>query len=216
MTPKRFIEKILNRIDVKICFPLLAKHRRNKLKSTDFTIISNNCWGGKCYEYFDLPKKTPTVGGYFFAEDYIRFCKNLKYYLSKKLEIIPAQSSKYYDELAAKEETDVPVGRLDDVEIIFLHYQDTDELVKKWERRISRINWDRIILKFSYQNKCSDELIKEFLEIKEFPKFCLVGEKVTGHRDEIVFGRHQGKETVDEMENFNWYVNPTTLINDRL
>ena len=28
----------------------LADYRRKQLKSTDFTIISNNCWGGMIYE----------------------------------------------------------------------------------------------------------------------------------------------------------------------
>lgn len=34
---------------------LLAEHRRNKLKNTDFSIISNNCWGGQYIEGMDCP-----------------------------------------------------------------------------------------------------------------------------------------------------------------
>ena len=29
-----------------------AKQRRAELKQTDFTIISNNCWGGMIYERY--------------------------------------------------------------------------------------------------------------------------------------------------------------------
>ena len=38
-----------------------ADYRKKKLKSTDFTIISNNCWGGMIYESYNLPKESPTV-----------------------------------------------------------------------------------------------------------------------------------------------------------
>mgnify|MGYP003224280895 CR=1 FL=1 len=36
----------------------LADWRKKQLKSTDFTIISNNCWGGMIYESYNLPKDT--------------------------------------------------------------------------------------------------------------------------------------------------------------
>ncbi len=39
-----------------------AKLRRKALRFTDFTIISNNCWGGMIYESYNLPKQSPTVG----------------------------------------------------------------------------------------------------------------------------------------------------------
>lgn len=216
MTVKRFVEKVCNKIDLKFVVPALAKIRKRKLKNTDFTIISNNCWAGRCYEYFDMPKLSPTIGAYFFAEDYVKFCKNLMFYLSQKMIIISAKESKHYESLIAKGESDVLIGKLNDVEIVFLHYHDKDIVLQKWERRVSRINPEHIILKFSYQNNCTDELIKEFLDIQDFPKFCLVGEKITGNTDEIFFSRHDGKITVDETENFNWFVDPITLINDRL
>ena len=37
----------------------LANHRKKHLKSTDFTILSNNCWGGMIYESYNLPKESP-------------------------------------------------------------------------------------------------------------------------------------------------------------
>ena len=53
-------EKIVHKITRKL-YPKLAKYRRKKINNTDFTIISNNCWGGICYEYFGLPKESTTV-----------------------------------------------------------------------------------------------------------------------------------------------------------
>ena len=63
----------------------LADWRKKQLKSTDFTIISNNCWGGMIYESYNLPKESPTVGMFFMAKDYIEFLSDLKGYIGGKL-----------------------------------------------------------------------------------------------------------------------------------
>lgn len=46
---------------------LFADIRRKGLENTDFTIISNNCWGGMVYESYNLPKQSPTVGLFYEA-----------------------------------------------------------------------------------------------------------------------------------------------------
>ena len=57
---------------------------KRSVKSRDFTIISNNCWAGRVYQYLDMPYLTPTAGLYFFAPDYIKFVSDLKKYLDGK------------------------------------------------------------------------------------------------------------------------------------
>lgn len=59
---------------------LFTKHRTKQLVNKQFTIISNNCWGGMIYESYNLPKESPTVGLFFMADDYINFLKHLKEY----------------------------------------------------------------------------------------------------------------------------------------
>lgn len=44
------IERSIRKIKNNIVWPLTASIRRKKLNNTDFTIISNNCWGGCVYE----------------------------------------------------------------------------------------------------------------------------------------------------------------------
>ena len=39
------LERIAHKVDEKT-IPLFADSKRAKLNNTDFTIISNNCWGG--------------------------------------------------------------------------------------------------------------------------------------------------------------------------
>ena len=50
-----------------IYIPLTGKWRGRKLKNRDFTIISNNCWGGTVYEAHNLQKQSPTVGLFYRA-----------------------------------------------------------------------------------------------------------------------------------------------------
>lgn len=44
---------------------ILGPIRRHSLNRTDFTIISNNCWGGVVYEYYGL-KKCHLLSGCIF------------------------------------------------------------------------------------------------------------------------------------------------------
>ena len=149
------LERILHKAEEKTR-PMLAPIRRMKLKDTDFTIISNNCWGGVCYEYFGLQKQSPTVGMYFFADEYIRFLSDIKHYLSTRIAFINASESRYADELAKRGQMNIPIGVLDDVEIVMLHYKDKAVAEEKWCRRVERINWINMIYKFSYMNGCKD------------------------------------------------------------
>ena len=136
-----------------------ATGRQKELKNTDFTIISNNGWGGLVYESYDLPKQTPTVGMYFMAEEYIRFVSDLKYYLCDcKMMFIPPEEARHKS--FYKQDShfgSYPIARVGDVEIACLHYHSEEEALAKWERRCERVNWSRMIVKMNDQNGCTDE-----------------------------------------------------------
>ena len=68
-----FYENVSNRI--------IGNSRRGMLNNTDFSIISNNCWGGHVYRRYNIPYLSPTVGLYFYAEEYITFLQNIDKYL---------------------------------------------------------------------------------------------------------------------------------------
>ena len=65
-------------------------------KDEKFSIICNNCLGGFIYQYYNLEYRTPTLGLFFLAEDYIKFLSNIKFYLSKELELIDPKESIHY------------------------------------------------------------------------------------------------------------------------
>ena len=149
-----------------------ANMRKKKLKGTDFTIISNNCWGGMIYESYNLPKESPTIGCFFFADDYICFLKHLKEFLTAPLEFIRTEESKWKEhvELTSDERFGhYPVGRIvhggETVEIFFLHYHSENEAKDKWERRCKRVNWKHILVKFNDQNGATQQNLDDFLRL---------------------------------------------------
>lgn len=83
------------------------------------------------YKSYGMIKQSPTVGLYFFADDYIRFVSNLKRYINGELKFIKLTSSKWYQHI--KQESNIgtyPIGVIDDIEIFFLHYHSEKKLMK--------------------------------------------------------------------------------------
>ncbi len=145
-----------------------AKALNSQLNNHSFTIISNNCWGGMIYESYLLQKQSPTVGVFFMAEDYIRFLSDLKGYLASELVFISPEDSKWKSAPQVggdKRFGSYPIGKIRDVEIFFLHEHSKEEAKKKWLRRIERINWDRLLIKFNDQNGCTLEHLEQFLQL---------------------------------------------------
>jgi len=163
------IKSVLN----KIISAVRRAFLKNVIKNRNFSIISNNCWAGRAYQYLDMPYLSPTAGLYFFAPDYIKFVSDLKRYLNTPLRFINPEESKYYEEIKKRNQTDKPIGILDDVEIVFLHYKTKEEAEEKWNRRKERVNFDNIIIKFSRMDLCTEKEIAEFDSLPFKNKFVL-------------------------------------------
>lgn len=107
---------------------------------------------------------TPTLGLYFFADDYIEFLSNLKYYLKEaKLEFLDQSRYPLANERREKWLHWYPIGLLGgNVEIQFLHYHSEEEAAEKWNRRAARVNWDNLLIIGMEQNLCTVECIRNF------------------------------------------------------
>ncbi len=169
---------------------------KKSIKNKDFTIISNNCWAGRCYQYLDMPYLTPTVGLYFFADEYLRFVSDLHYYLSIELEFIKPENSKYYNELKIRNQLNRPIGKLGDVEIVFLHYKTETEAKEKWDRRKQRVNFDNILIKFSRMDLCTEEHIKKFDSLNFKNKFILNNRLPLKYKSEIYWNEKYREEGI--------------------
>ena len=194
---------------------LLAKQRKQKLNNCDFSIICNNCWAGYVYRKFALPYLTPTVGLYFFADDYVKFCHNLRHYMEQPLEFITYDESRYKDIIVKRKHQNVPIGRIGDVEIVFLHYKTEEEAREKWERRAKRINYDNLIFKFSKMNYCTEEDLKRFDELRCDKKICFVPPKDKGIiKSAVVFKSAGNNDCIhNDTSEYDRYINLFKLIN---
>lgn len=191
----------------------LGKQRSEKLLRKDFSIISNNCWGGFVYQHFDLPYLSPTAGVYFYAEDYMRFIKDLRHYIEHDVISIKADESKYREQLYELHQENVPIGLIDDVEVVFLHYKTFEEAVEKWNRRKTRINWDNLYIKMSFQNECKDEFVYEFDRLPFKNKMIFVTKDYGVQSQIIMRDRIGDKMILNDTDWFNKYIDVTKYIN---
>ena len=130
--------------------PLSCKCRAKGLKVSDFTIISNNCWGGTIYESYGIRKNSPTVGMFVMPSDFVRFCGDLDRYLAEPLEFISQDESKWKAQLDDKDNWGTYlIGRVGDVELHMLHHHEEVAARRKWESRKERVRGDRLIFKLN-------------------------------------------------------------------
>lgn len=135
--------------------------RRIGLKNRDFTIISNNCWGGSEYKYFGLPFYSPFIGLFLREDDYVRLLENFEENMKLPLTFKPLCESKYPELRNGTYPMAVING---DIEIHFMHYKSEQEARDKWERRTKRIRYDNILFKLSERTECcSEEVQKAFI-----------------------------------------------------
>lgn len=141
--------------------------RKRALNKNQFTIISNNCWGGLVYESYNLPKQSPTIGMFFMADEYIKFLQKLSYYIYEcQLSFIEPEDAKYKEFYKLdKRFGTYPIALLGDVEIAMLHYHSKNEAKEKWKRRCDRINWEHMLIKMNDQNNCTKDDLFNFMEL---------------------------------------------------
>ena len=208
------VKKILKEIRLRIN-KFGSSYRRKKLKIKNLTIISNNCWAGIVSQYLGIKYYTPTIGLYFFSEEYIKFLERFDYYIKQKLEIIDTKDSKYYDEMIKKNHQNAIVGKLDDVEIVFLHMKTGKEAIEKWNKRVKRINRRNIIFKFCEQNECSSEHIKRFENLPFKNKICFTTKEYPEYKSVIWFkDQVKNEEVVRDYYESHKYLNIIDYINN--
>ena len=90
--------------------------------------------------------------------DFVKFCENLKYYLSLEVREGPER----YNEDGTK----YPVGTLGEgderITIYFLHYENFSQAKSKWDERKKRINWENLYFIMSDYSDCDEITAKRF------------------------------------------------------
>jgi hypothetical protein len=111
----------------------LYQRRFRLLKGWSF--ISNYCVGGTLSQLVGDAYNSPTVGLWIDNDSYREFCRRFPSIVREPL--------RRDDELSAR--LGYPVGDLSGVKIMFLHYATFEEAAEAWQRRVRRINYDKVL-----------------------------------------------------------------------
>ncbi|RSK48392.1 DUF1919 domain-containing protein [Hymenobacter rigui] len=202
------LNKVAHRIAGKRRFE--AKRRQRRLvTNTDFTIFSNDCWGAEVYKYLDRPFNTPFIGLFLMGPCFIEFLRDPKFYVAQELVFQDVSHYEAINQIRAK--TPYPLATLGGkVEISFLHYHSPEEAREKWTRRVARINWNNLLVKFDgSKDGATPELVREF-EQMPYRRLLLVKEPVPGAATAVVVpqyttnGAHMFLSSLPDYDFVNW------------
>lgn len=187
---------------------LKDKHYRKKLRNRDFSLICNNCTGGVLLHILGMQFNSPFVNLWIEPDDYMIMLKNFKEYMDEKLTFIET-------------ELDYPVALLKDVKIYFQHYSDKDEAERKWNERVSRINYDNLFILFICRDGYTKKNLEEFDDLPFQNKIAFSNKTyknikshhyIAGFDDvpEILFtwdyvGEYSTKRYFDSFDFVNWF-----------
>ncbi len=129
------------------------KNRSRLNINGDISVFSSNCYGAIMLHDLNLKFNSPFVNLWMKPKDYIKFLKNPKYYLGKKMSFITEENINY------------PIGKIDDIKIYFMHYKSENEAEQKWDERKKRINFDNLFVLFTDRDGCTYDDLKEFDEL---------------------------------------------------
>jgi uncharacterized protein (DUF1919 family) len=139
------------------------------------------------YQKFGLKYTTPTVGLFFYSDDYIRFLENFELLIKQPLRF--KKVSKHAEINTLQKEHPYPIGVLgDDIEIQFNHYKSEAEAAEKWVRRSERINFNNIFFMFSDRHNFREEFLKKYEELP-FQRKIFFSSKPRAYPGLVVFVR---------------------------
>lgn len=177
---------------------------RKRNKNIDFTIISNNCWGGGIYEDLNIEYKSPTVGLFFYAPCFMEFLESLDKFLSLDLKFISESKYSISNTYRYSHNNFYPIGILDNVEIHFLHYNSEAEAKEKWDRRKMRINKENMYVKFCDRDLCTTELIERFEKLNFKNKVFFSSKKISTIKSAIYLPQFKKENCVGDLYNNRW------------
>lgn len=122
---------------------------RKKLKNAHLTVIASNCTGGFILNDLQQRFNSPFINLYLTPKHFIRYLNHIAFYREQPLTFI--QTGKSY-----------PVGKLADIEIHFMHYNNEQEAHEKWQQRTERMNLDNLFIIMTERDGCTYEDLLNF------------------------------------------------------
>lgn len=126
-----------------------------KVRESNISIISDNCWGGFTYHALGMPFLSPFINMFVEKGDFGKLVKNLPEYMAQPLEFEYMD----FDKNRGKE---YPVCRLGDAIIRCNHYDSYGQAKQIWDERTARINYNNILVKMLID---TEEELEQFEQI---------------------------------------------------
>ena len=189
---------------------LLAKCRSLKNKSTirkatqllrqnEISVISQNCIGGVFSHDMGQEFRSPTINLYITAADFIKFVNNLEHYLAADLMLRWGE--------------EYPIGKVDDVELQFMHYDTCQQARDAWERRKKRVNLSRVLVLSTDRDGFDDGAFEQWKMIS-YPKLLFTAqERYAGHPDTLYFPQYKANGCVPDLVPKREFYRDQLLIN---
>lgn len=178
---------------------------RRRVKNRNFTLISQNCFAGGVYEDLNIQYKTPIVGLFLYPKCYLNMLENIESINFENIEFISKskyeQANRYINNVRK-----YPIAKLDnrDIEIHFLHYNNTKEALDKWIRRSQRINLQNLFIVFSDRDGCTIDEINRFDKLKYKNKVFISSKKYNIESKNIILDIYQNDGVIGDLYNNRW------------
>lgn len=159
----------------KIKYQIKKVYDRLTLRNKNMTILCSCCLGGMLYHDYRLKFLSPTINLIISPKHFIKFCANLNHYLNN--ELVEIEYNDIKDDLYIKEHfpngISFPIGKLDDIYLLFVHYETFEKAKNKFENRAKRINFNNIFL-ILFDEAEDIEILKEFDKLNYKNKLYMV------------------------------------------
>jgi uncharacterized protein (DUF1919 family) len=114
---------------------LSREYIKRRLPRDDFSIVSDDCWGGRVYAELGLKCFSPFIGMGFVPSEYLSFLVRMRE--PGALDVLSISS----------EERGYPIIQTRYARLMGMHYKSNDEFQSRYERRCKLIKWDRLFVK---------------------------------------------------------------------
>lgn len=176
---------------------LYNTRNRKKLENHEFSIICSDCTAGCVCKDLKQQMRSPTRNFYFNADEYIKFCQNLEYYLSLPL-----------TDDSEPIETEYLTAMCGDVRLYLVHYETAEQAKEEWERRKRRVNFNNLFFLMNDRNFCTEEHIEAFDALPYPNKVCFTHKEYPQYKSTFYITGSEKDEYLETVTDYvhQWWI----------
>jgi uncharacterized protein (DUF1919 family) len=132
------------------------------------SIISNNCFGGCIAKDYHMEFCSPTINLQILPEEFPKFCANVRHYMDAELVEYTELSDEhktYCEHMFGYVPTEYPMGLIDDILVVFQHYESFAESKECWDKRKARVDFNDMCYFLHAKNETYADCVRQFLAL---------------------------------------------------